>query len=225
VRNPPKLALWDIDGTLATPSLERQFVDFLMRTGRSSAARIVARALLLACRWPPSMYRMKLPYVRSEPTERVTEWVELWWSDRGERSLLPGASRTLHMMRERGVELVLLSGTADFLAARVARHFGVSQFIAGRAEILAGRYTGALVAPPPHGRYKLDYAEAWMGDRQSLWHQTCALGDHEGDVPLLARAGLPVAVNPRPRLQLEAVRRGWPVVTDDMLPAALLDNL
>ena len=225
MRNPPELVVWDIDGTLAYPSLERQFVDFLVRTGRTNPARIAASALLLAWHWPPRVHRMKLPYVRQVPTDRVAEWVEAWWREAGERSLLPGASQSLRNLRDRGVEQLLLSGTTDFLAARLARHFGVTEVIAGRSEIVAGRYTGRLLAPHPHNRFKLEYAETFLENRRVPWERICALGDHEGDLFLLARSGLPVAVNPRPQLLAEARRRGWLVVNDLQLPEALEDLL
>lgn len=224
MRNPPELAIWDIDGTLAYPSLERQFVDFLLKTGRSSPARLALSALRLACHWPPRIHRMKLPYVRGAAIDHVAEWVEAWWHEAGEQSLLPGASRTLQSMRARGMSLLLLSGTSDFLAARLARHIGVTEVLAGRSEIVEGRYTGRLLSPHPHGRYKLEYAEAWRAGRVP-WQNICALGDHEGDLHLLAQAGLPVAVNPRPQLLAEAQRRGWIVVNDLELPQALEDLL
>ena len=154
-------------------------------------------------------------------TDRVTEWVEAWWREAGEKSLLPGAASTLQRMRERGVEVVLLSGTADFLAARLARHLSVTEVIAGRSEIVAGRYTGRLLEPHPHSRFKLEYVEAWLANRTLPWEKICALGDHEGDLFLLGKVGFPVAVNPRPQLLAEAQRRGWLVVNDLQLPEAL----
>lgn len=223
--NTPKLALWDIDGTLAYPSLERQFVAFLLRTGRLRSMQIAGRALRLAFQGRLSVHRMKLPYVQGEPVERVQEWVERWWQEEGLRQLLPGAARTLRLMQERGIEVLLVSGTADFLAERLARHFEGPACLAGRAEIASGCYTGSLVEPHPRGRAKLVYAEAYLAGRPEVWMHSCALADHEGDVALLARTALPVAVNPRPGLRAEAARRGWLVVTDAELPDALASRI
>ena len=224
MRNPPKLAIWDIDGTLARPSLERQFVALLLRERRLRPAQLAGRALRLCLRLPPPhAYQFKLAYVRGETVAQVAEWVEIWWAGYGQKSLLPGASRAVWALKERGVELVLLSGTADFLAARVARHFSIEHVVAGRAQIRDGKYTGSLEAPHPHGRFKLDYAALWLKQHSQEWADALALGDHEGDLALLSCAGRAVAVNPQPALRAEALQRGWLVVTDDQLPGALLD--
>jgi len=226
VRNPPSLVIWDIDGTLVHPSLESQFIAFLLDERLLSPARLVGRTLRLALRFPPPpWYKVKLAYVRGEPVDRVKEWVELWWAARGQKSVLPGAAQALSAFKERGVRQLLLSGTADFLARRLARHFELTDVIAGHAQIRDGRYTGALEAPHPHGRYKVDYASEWLSACVLNWEEVLVLGDHEGDAMLLARAGRAVAVNPRPALAREASRRGWLVVTDARLPTALLDWL
>jgi HAD superfamily hydrolase (TIGR01490 family) len=224
VRNPPKLAIWDIDGTLARPSLERQFVALLLRERWLRPAQLAGRALRLCLRLPPPhAFQIKLAYVRGETVAQVAEWVESWWSGHGQLCLLPGASRAVRYFQEHGVKLVLLSGTVDFLANRVAQHFGIEHVVAGRAQIRDGKYTGSLEAPHPHGRFKLDYATLWLKQHSLDWRDALALGDHEGDLALLSRAGRAVAVNPRPALRAEALQRGWLVVTDDQLPGALLD--
>lgn len=220
--NPPKLILWDIDGTLAQPSLERGFVSFLLDEKILTSAQLLGRAVRAALHWPPRVYRVKQAYVRNETIERVQELVEQWWNRRGEAQLLPGASSAISTLLNRGVESVLLTGTADFLAARVARHFGVTHVIAARALIKDGRYTGELIEPHPRGPYKRVYAERFLATRPELWEHTWALADHEDDLPLLERAGTAIAVNPRPPLLTVAQRRGWPVVTDAELPGALL---
>jgi HAD superfamily hydrolase (TIGR01490 family) len=226
VKRPPKLAIWDIDGTLASPSLESQFLAYLQREGKVTPARMVGRTLRLACRWPPpSWYQIKLAYVRGETEIQVEEWVERWWSDGGQQSLLPGAAETLLLLKERGIEQLLLSGTADFLARRLARHFDITEIIAGRAVTRQGCYTGELARVHPHGRHKRTYATEWLASRAIDWDDVVVFADHEGDVDLLAASGRGVAVNPQPALAREASRRNWLVVTDGELPAALLEWL
>jgi len=46
----------------------------------------------------------------------------------------------------------------------------------------------------------IDFAESWF------------YSDSITDMPMLERVGHPVAVNPDPRLRLEAKRRNWPIL-------------
>lgn len=226
MRNPPKLVIWDIDGTLVHPSLERQFVSFLFREGKVSRLQLLGRAWRLVLQLPlPPWYRIKLAYLRGETENQVEEWVDRWWTESGRHSILPGAERCVLAFKERGLDQVFLSGTPMFLARRLARHFGLAHVIAGRAETRDGLYTGALEEPHPHGFQKVHQASMWLKSRALNWDDVLALGDHERDALLLARAGMAVAVNPRPALAAEAKDRGWLVVADAQLPAVLLEWL
>ena len=223
MKNPPELVIWDIDGTLVRPSLESQFISFLQTQRLVSPWRMVGRMLRLSLRWsPPHWHEIKLAYVRGESEARVQEWVERWWELGGKASLLPGAARTIEILREHGVRQLLLSGTADFLALRLARHFELGDVVAGESLLVEGRYTGALTGPHPRGPQKVATAALWLKRHRVNWQDVVALGDHKGDALLMSQTGRAMAVNPRPALAREAEFRGWPRTTDGELPDALL---
>lgn len=218
-RPPEPVVFWDIDGTLVSPSLERLFIQYLQDRKLVSPWLMVRRMAAVALRIPlPPWYRVKVAYLRDETPARFDEWVEGCWRDTLESRLLPGAVDAVSRLTDRGVRQVILSGTIEPLARRLAAHLKLNDVIAATPEIRGDTYTGALTEPHPHSMHKVRYAERWLDTEGMSWERAVALADHPDDRYLLRRAGIPVAVNPLPELEKEARRNGWPIATDAELP-------
>jgi phosphoserine phosphatase len=216
---PNKIFLWDIDGTVVSPSLESQFIAFLrdrrLVPSRKFAWRFMTLALAHAkLPW----HQLKIAYLKGESVARVDEWVEAWWPT-AMPSVRAGARTALLKLGEAGATQLFLSGTLQTLGERLASEVGIKDVIAARPEIARERYTGSLLEPHPQGQFKVTYAKRWLGERNIDWANVVALADHEGDQFLLERAGVAVAVNPRPALETLARERQWHVVADADLPA------
>ena len=87
--------------------------------------------------------------------------------------------------RRAGHQIVLVTGSLDFLVAPLARWLGIERVLAARPERLNGRYTGEVVTPLPYGDGKrLLITELALHDGLDL--AACyAYGDSPGDVEIL----------------------------------------
>jgi DNA-directed RNA polymerase subunit beta len=74
-----------------------------------------------------------------------------------------------------------------------------------------GRFTGELVSTPPTGEARAIMLGEWAASHGLDLERTVAYADSTSDLPMLDAAGLPVVVNPEPKLASIARRRGWPI--------------
>jgi HAD superfamily hydrolase (TIGR01490 family) len=113
--------------------------------------------------------------------------------------------------RRAGHQIVLVTGSLDFLIAPIASLLDVSMVLAASPERTPDGYTGWLHPPLPYGEGKrqliADLArEAGIGLRESY-----AYGDSPGDVETLQTVGHPTVVNPIRGMARVARQHGWPV--------------
>lgn len=113
--------------------------------------------------------------------------------------------------RTAGRDVVLVTGSLDFIVEPLARRLGAAEVLAAKLVEVNGRFTGALDGPALGGEQKArlmrDYAIR-TGVDLAICH---AYGDSFADVPMLEAVGFPHAVNPDAKLSALAARRGWPV--------------
>lgn len=114
----------------------------------------------------------------------------------------------LARLKEEGVQLVLVSGSLDFLVQPLARETG-AELVAAKLEERDGCFTGRLLGAPLTGELKAAAVRRHAAERGVDLAQSFAFGDALGDAPMLACVGRPVAVNPGRRLKALAQRRGW----------------
>ena len=113
--------------------------------------------------------------------------------ERGERDALRDAARCLARDRD-ATELARASAT------RVL-------------EVLDGRYTGDLMAPPLVGEARAAWLRARAAAEGIDLARSYAYADSHSDLPLLMAVGNPVAVNPDVALFRAARARRWPIET------------
>ena len=220
---PNRVFLWDIDGTVVSPSLESQFISFIRTEKLVSRVRLAGRFLsvyLTRSRMP--WYRLKLAYLKGETVSDVEQWIDRWWPT-VTNTILPGARSAIEQVANTDTTQLFLSGTVQSLGERLAASFGIATVLGATPETDDDRFTGALSEPHPHGAYKVTYADRWLRQRGLKWAEVVALADHESDRFLLERAAVPVAVNPNSKLEALARQRGWRVVRDADLPGVVGD--
>lgn len=225
-RKSQRIVIWDIDGTLVESSLERLFLRYLLRNRYVHPFRLLANLALLALRLPPPRwYQLKALYILGQTPDRVREWVDACFAEVITRRIRPQAAETVAALRESGVRQILLSGTLQPLAERLAAHFGLTDVIAGEPELTRGRYSGRLVRPHPRAEQKALQAERWLNHNNLHWENTVAIANHIDDYALLERTATAVAAFADPRLTNHARRRQWPLVLDLAdIPALLTEH-
>jgi len=103
----------------------------------------------------------------------------------------------------------LITGALDFIVEPLRPLF--DEIIAVQLGEENGRFTGEILSTPPTGESRAILMEE-IAARFSLdKDHMVAYADSTSDLPMLEAAGIPVAVNPEPKLAALARKRGWPI--------------
>jgi HAD superfamily hydrolase (TIGR01490 family) len=124
----------------------------------------------------------------------------------------PEARKLLDLHRKAGRDTYIVSATPIEIVEPLATALGMTGGIGTVAEVVDGRYTGALIGSFCYGPGKVDAIgeiAAWEGYDLARCY---AYSDSASDLPMLELVGHPVAVNPDGPLERLAHERGWPIV-------------
>lgn len=181
-----------VDEAVYEAANERFYADY--RAGRLDIAAFLRFALQPLCAWPVAdLLRWRAEFIR----------------DKIEPIVLPAARALLEQHRRAGDTCVLVTATNAFVTAPIAALFGIAHLIATEPEMIAGRYTGAVVGEPAFRAGKVRRVEQWLRGRPETWTGSAFYSDSINDLPLLERVDHPVAVDPDPQLAAVAAARGW----------------
>jgi phosphatidylglycerophosphatase C len=129
-------------------------------------------------------------------------------SDVVDRSgLLSRLHREVHLVIERaraaGIVTILVSASPIAVVHQAGLRVGFDEahLVAARPRFDGGRMLADVEAPIPYGAGKMTRLRELVGHDRPLY---AAFGDNAFDVALLAGAGVPVAVRPKPRLRARA---------------------
>ena len=219
----PRLALFDLDGTLLAGDTDVLWCEFLIGEGVldretfAAANRDVADrygrgeitpaefaafyAGTLAGRSPEQWAPLRERFIASSIAPRI-----------GAASFGLVAAR-----RVGGDRPVLTTATNRFLTAPIAALLGIADLVATELEVAAnGEFTGRTSGIVNMREGKVARLAAWLADQgrdASSLASATFYSDSINDLPLLCAVGTPVVVDPDPRLQAEALRRDWPVMS------------
>lgn len=138
------------------------------------------------------------------------------WFERGAADaafwIQPAAALVADATAE-GVPVVAVSGSHRACVEPVARALGIRHVLCTEVETGDdGRLTGHR-SRLAIGAAKQERVLAFAEEHEVDLTRAIAMGDHDSDLPFMILAGAAVAVNPSPRLRVEAERRGWPILT------------
>jgi HAD superfamily hydrolase (TIGR01490 family) len=219
----PRLALFDLDGTLLAGDTDVLWCEFLIEEGVldretfGAANRDVAEryargditpaefagffAATLAGRSPAHWSPLRERFVAGSIVPRI-----------GAASFELVAAR-----RARGDRLVLTTATNRFLTAPIAALLGIVDLVATELEVAAaGEFTGRTTDIVNMREGKVARLARWLAEEGLTSASLSAAtfySDSINDLPLLCAVGAPVVVDPDSRLRAEAARRGWPVIS------------
>lgn len=211
----PRAALFDLDGTLLRGESQFSFLLWCVRRGvvpRVHAIPIIARyASYLtglsrdALKLRESGFRL----LRGIAVERLEDAAGEFFHARLEDGFRRQARPLIEAHRVKGDLIVLLTSACSLVAKRVAATLEVDVVIATQLLSSEGRFTGKRELPEPYGDGKRVLVERLCHERMLSAHDCVAYTDHHSDVSLLELVGVPIAVNPTPKLRAIAVERGW----------------
>ena len=135
---------------------------------------------------------------------------DVWFRDHLAPAIAPAARVAVAHHRARGDVVVLATGSTQYAGAPVARALGIEHVLSSVLDVDGGVFTGTSRALC-FGAHKVTLAEAWAAEHGVDLAASTFYSDSYNDLPMLARVGTAVAVNPDARLARHARKQGWPI--------------
>ena len=118
--------------------------------------------------------------------------------------------RAVEHHRARGDLLAIVTGASPYAAHPLARRLGIPHVVASELEVDdRGIFTGRFVAPLCYGDGKIVRTKRLAAEHGFALEESTFYSDSYTDLPLLEAVAEPVVINPDPRLERVAKKRGW----------------
>jgi HAD superfamily hydrolase (TIGR01490 family) len=133
-----------------------------------------------------------------------------WFPRYVERHVTDAGRDAVRRHREAGHLCAIVTGTSPYAARPLARLLGIDHVVSTVFELDGDRrFTGRPEMPLCLGAGKVERAERLSRAQGFRLEDAVFYTDSISDLPLLERVDEPVVVNPDPRLERVAARRGW----------------
>lgn len=220
---PPRLALFDLDGTLLAGDTDILWCDFLIGEGVLGSDRFASANRAIADRYARgeiAAAEFAGFYAATLAGRSPEQWTPL--RDGFIASMIAprlGAASfdLVERHRSTGDRLVLTTATNRFLTEPIAALLGIADLVATDLELVTpGGFTGKTTGIVNMSEGKVARLGAWLqaeGQGTSALAAATFYSDSINDLPLLCAVATPVAVDPDARLRAEALRRRWPVIS------------
>jgi HAD superfamily hydrolase (TIGR01490 family) len=217
--SPVRLALFDLDNTLLAGDSDHAWGDYLCERGILDGVAYKARnddfyQDYLAGRLNISDYlNFSLEILGRSQMAQLEQWHREFMRDCIEPIILAKGEALLAEHRAAGDKLLIITATNRFVTGPIAARLGVDTLLATECEMHDGRYTGRTTDVPCFKEGKVTRLNRWLAETGMRLDGSSFYSDSMNDLPLLEQVSRPIAVDPDPRLQAEAERRGWPVIS------------
>jgi long-chain acyl-CoA synthetase len=215
------MAAIDVDGTLVKWTILHYYAFFVRRLYSGWRRRLAMASLylrgpvwLLLDKWNrpavvASIYRL----YRGLPAEKTRALASTLFREEMSKRLNHTLIAALEEHRRNGEQIVLLSGSLDFILEPLARFLGADALLATSLEEGAdGRFSGRLSSPLLVGDRKVEAILRYARRHDLDLSRSSAYADDVSDFPMLEIVGHPTVVNPGPKLKKWARRLSWPTL-------------
>ena len=211
-------AFFDVDGTLVQTTIVHYYMYFRRRGMSPLVGRLWHMAFLLKCGYylvldKISRSRLNIVFYRSYaglPAEEIKSQVESCYREVIQPRCFEQAASCVRAHRQAGRNVVLVTGSIDFIIAPLAVKLGATAVLAPSLLEADGRFTGELDGPPIGDAEKARRIVQFAREQAIDLAQSHAYGDSIADLPMLEVVGFPHVVNPDRALAATAKSRGWP---------------
>ncbi|WP_075180836.1 HAD family phosphatase [Pantoea sp. 1.19] len=211
------LALFDLDETLICEDTASLWLLWLVSQGYADDA-IVRQDEALMQRYYQGTLQMEeymdtlLAPIAGKATLTVDGWVRRFIQRDILPRVYPAALARLQFHQQRGDTLLVISANGDHLVSPIARQLGAHGALAIGMEVVNDCYTGKTQGTFTYQQGKVARLREWQAQHPELrFNHIWAYSDSHNDLPMLALADFPHAINPDAALEQQALSRGWPV--------------
>jgi HAD superfamily hydrolase (TIGR01490 family) len=207
-------AFFDMDKTLLRVDTAMSWTRFLRRRGELPTP-MLARAIYWSALYKLAILDMDAVFTRlvadlaGDAEADMLARCDEWFRADVEREIAASGRAAIARHRAAGHAIVLATGSTQYAAGPVARGVGITHILSSRLEVDNGRFTGR--AAPCFGHHKVRLAERWAAEHGIELARSYFYSDSYNDLPMMARVGTAIAVNPDPRLRRHARRQGWAI--------------
>ncbi|MGR5142984.1 HAD family hydrolase [Photobacterium sp. DNB23_23_1] len=142
--------------------------------------------------------------------EQVDALADRYVSEQAAQYIFPQAKTLLADLRTRNVTCMIISASASFLVKAMGRYLGIPYAEGVDLVVDNGYYTGKIDGIPSYQHGKVIRLQRWLEANDGSYTPIHFYSDSINDLPLLLEVDYPVVVNGCPKLQSEAITRGWP---------------
>jgi HAD superfamily hydrolase (TIGR01490 family) len=216
------LALFDLDNTLLSGDSDYEWAQFLIEQGVLDRADYEAKNDQFFRQYKAGrldiheFLEFQLAPLARHPREKLDAWHAEFMRVKIKPMIREKGLALVRRHREEGQLCAIVTSTNAFIAAPIAREFGVEHLIATELEVRDGRFTGRPAGTPSFRQGKVARLAEWLGGRGRTLASFSAswfYSDSLNDLPLLERVTHPVAVDPDETLRGEAQARGWQIIS------------
>ncbi len=111
-----------------------------------------------------------------------------------ELPLMPGACKTINCLKEKDVDVAIISGSFDVVADKVKDKLGVDTVYTNSFTVEDGKLTGEVTGPLVTGS-KLDVLKDHVEEAGIALEDVVAVGDGANDISMIESAGCGIAFN------------------------------
>jgi len=208
------IAFFDLDRTLLGCNSATLWVRRQVREGHMSRWAAAKMGVMIG------LYQLGLGNVEEavnaairdlegQSEEDIRKRTILFWEEEVVHRFRPGAAEVLAQHRSQGEKIVLLTGSSTYMSECVAKVLDLDGALCSRFEVVDGLFTGEGTVC--YGSAKLVAAQAYLASTDLTLADCAFYTDSYTDLPVMLKAGRPVAVHPDPRLRRHAKRHEWPI--------------
>lgn len=213
------LAIFDLDNTLLAGDSDYLWGQFLVERGivdgeaYELANEHFYEQYREGCLDIAEFLRFALKPLADNEPERLYAWRAEFIEEKIRPILLPAAGEVIERHRRAGDLPVIITATNRFVTEPIASLYGIEHLIATTPEFRDGRYTGRFEGTPCFQQGKVTRLDEWLAQNGLELDGSWFYSDSHNDLPLLAKVGNPVAVDPDETLLRIAQENGWPVIS------------
>ncbi len=136
-----------------------------------------------------------------------------------ELPLMDGASETIACLKDKDVDVVIISGSFDVVAEKVKEKLGVDKVYTNSFTVEDGKLTGEVTGPLVSGS-KLDVLKDHVDDAGISLDEVVAVGDGANDISMIESAGCGIAFNAK-----DSVKEIADIIVDEKDLTKVLDEI